>query len=309
MITKSKSKQTLLAVDSLTKQFGGHRVLSEVSFEVYAGEITGIIGPNGAGKTTCFNCIAGELTPDGGTIKFKDRPIGGMKPHGVYKTGLHRTFQIPRPIDSVSLVENVMLPYRQQMGERALVALFSAMSQKQRNFGAMSAVLTRLKLEKLAFKPPSALSKLQRKLSDLAGGLTKVQRQEERIFEDALAMLRLLNLEKLAFEPARVLSGGQKKLLELARVLVDDPQIVLLDEPTAGVNPTLGAKIGAHLKQICEERNLTFLMVSHDMSVVRNICKRVIVMANGEILTEGTPDEVTNDERVQRAYLGTERAQ
>ena len=262
MVTESKSKQTILEVNSLTKKFGGHRVLSGVSFEVYAGEITGIIGPNGAGKTTCFNCIAGELKPDGGTIKFKDRTIGGMKPNGVYKTGLHRTFQIPRPIDSVSLVENVMLPYRQQTGERALGSLFT---------------------------------------------FRRVKKQEQRIFEDALAMLRLLNLEKLAFEPARVLSGGQKKLLELARVLVDEPQIVLLDEPTAGVNPTLGAKIGSHLKQICEERNLTFLMVSHDMSVVRNICERVIVMTNGEILTEGTPDEVTNDERVQRAYLGTER--
>jgi len=248
-----------LSVSDLTKRFGGNRVLRGVSFEVGRGDITGVIGPNGAGKTTCFNCISGELKADGGAIRFEQAKINGLPPNRLYKMGLHRTFQIPGPISSVSLVENVMLAYKNQTGERFWRPLLTPF---------------------------------------------RVGRAERRYFDASMETLRLLNLEKLAFEPARVLSGGQKKLLELARALVGEPKVILLDEPTAGVNPTLGLFIGEHIQRICEERDLTFLMISHDMSVVRRICKRVIVMANGATLTEGTPEQVSEDARVQQAYLG-----
>src|SRR6202007_851257 len=98
---------SVLAVDPLTKQFGGFTALNAVSFEVKAGEILGLIGPNGSGKTTCFNCISGALLPSGGSIKFLGDETGGLPPDAVCHCGVARTFQIPRPFRKLSILENV----------------------------------------------------------------------------------------------------------------------------------------------------------------------------------------------------------
>ena len=97
----------MLAVDGLTKRFGGFTALNRVSFEVKPGEILGLIGPNGSGKTTCFNCISGALVPTSGAIRFKDHDIAGLTPDAVCHRGIARTFQIPRPFRKLSILENV----------------------------------------------------------------------------------------------------------------------------------------------------------------------------------------------------------
>lgn len=102
------------------------------------------------------------------------------------------------------------------------------------------------------------------------------------------------------------LSGGQKKLLELARVLMADPQMILLDEPGAGVNPTLMKELIKKILQL-QEKGLTFLLIEHDMDLVLKLCNPVIVMTEGQKLTEGTFTEVRRDERVLEAYLGRRR--
>ena len=102
------------------------------------------------------------------------------------------------------------------------------------------------------------------------------------------------------------LSGGQKKLLELARVLMADPQMILLDEPGAGVNPTLMKELIKKILQL-QEKGLTFLLIEHDMDLVLKLCDPVIVMTEGQKLTEGTFTEVRRDERVLEAYLGRRR--
>jgi branched-chain amino acid transport system ATP-binding protein len=99
--------ETMLKVSGLTKRFGGFTALSEVSFEVYEGEILGLIGPNGSGKTTAFNCISGALAPTAGSIRFKDHEIAGLTPDAICHRGLARTFQIPRPFRKLSILENV----------------------------------------------------------------------------------------------------------------------------------------------------------------------------------------------------------
>ncbi|MCP5047891.1 MAG: ABC transporter ATP-binding protein, partial [bacterium] len=95
-----------------------------------------------------------------------------------------------------------------------------------------------------------------------------------------------------------------KKLLELARSMMADPEMVLLDEPGAGINPTLMQKLMSRIRQLCEEKGITFLLIEHDMNLVMNLCNPVIVMSEGQKLTEGTPEEVKTDERVLEAYLG-----
>ena len=99
----------MLAVTGLSKRFGGFLAVNQVSFEVREREILGLIGPNGSGKSTIFNLIAGTLRPTGGSIRFAGAEIGGLAAHRVCRSGIARTFQIPRPFRKLSLIENVTL--------------------------------------------------------------------------------------------------------------------------------------------------------------------------------------------------------
>lgn len=131
-----------------------------------------------------------------------------------------------------------------------------------------------------------------------------VRTQEKAIHEKAIEVLEFVELIDLKDEYAGSLSGGQKKLLELAKSLMADPKMVLLDEPGAGVNPTLMRKLIANIRKLCEEKGITFFLIEHDMDLVMSLCNPVIVMSEGKKLAEGTPEEIKKDERVLEAYLG-----
>ena len=131
----------------------------------------------------------------------------------------------------------------------------------------------------------------------------RVAREERAAFAKAMDLLDFVTLAPLAREPARKLSGGQRKLLELARVLMADPTIILLDEPAAGVNPSLLEVIIARILEI-NRRGTAFFVIEHNMDMVARLCGRVFVMATGRLLCEGAPDVVARDPRVIAAYLG-----
>jgi branched-chain amino acid transport system ATP-binding protein len=122
----------------------------------------------------------------------------------------------------------------------------------------------------------------------------------------AVELLDTLDLGKLAGDYAGTLSGGQRKLLELGRALMVEPSLVLLDEPMAGINPTLGARLLDHIQRLRSEHGMTFLFVEHDMEVVMNHSDRVIVMAEGRVIAAGDPDAVRDDPAVVDAYLGAD---
>jgi branched-chain amino acid transport system ATP-binding protein len=130
-----------------------------------------------------------------------------------------------------------------------------------------------------------------------------VAAEERRAVERARALLDFVTLSPLEQEPARVLSGGQRKLLELARVLMADPQAILLDEPAAGVNPSLLELIIDRILEL-NRQGRTILLIEHNMDMVTRLCGRVVVMAAGRRLAEGRPDEVARDPAVVSAYLG-----
>ncbi len=248
----------VLMARNVVRRFGGLYAVNDVSFDVRRGEILGLIGPNGAGKTTMFDLLAGSVLPSSGQIVLNGITVSGEPAHRRIGRGLGRTFQIPRPLANLSLVENVMLAGQGQTGE-SLIANF--------------------------LRP------------------WKV-RAEERLAEDkAMDLLDLVTLSKLAHEPARVLSGGQRKLLELARVMMADPAIILLDEPAAGVNATLLEVIMDRIREI-NARGVTFLLIEHNIDMVTRLCHRVLVMAGGQLICEGTASEVARDPRVIEAYLG-----
>lgn len=132
----------------------------------------------------------------------------------------------------------------------------------------------------------------------------RVQAEERAAREKAREILAFVKLDRLADAPARNLSGGQLKLLELGRTLMSDPSLILLDEPGAGVNPTL---LGEIIERIAElnTRGVTFLIIEHNMDLVMNLCRPVVVMAAGKLLMEGEPEAVRQDPRVLEAYLGS----
>lgn len=249
----------MLELRGVSKAFGGLRAVDGVSFTLPRGAIGGLIGPNGAGKTTLFNTIAGALAPSGGQILFEGQDIAGYAPHRVYRSGIARTFQIPRPFGELSVLENVMLAPLAQSGEQFWNTLF---------------------------RPG------------------RVRAQERANRGKAVEILDFLNLTRLADEPARNLSGGQLKLLELGRTLMSDPRLILLDEPGAGVNPTLLGQIVERIAEL-NGRGITFLIIEHNMDLVMNLCRPIVVMAGGRLLMQGEPEEVRRDPRVLDAYLGS----
>ena len=160
-------------------------------------------------------------------------------------------------------------------------------------------------LENLAVAAPSQIG--EGIFSSWFGG-RRVRKREAAVIELARDTLEFLGLTHVGEELAGNLSGGQKKLLEIGRTMMNDSKVVLLDEPGAGVNPTLMLKVAEMIEQLNEERGYTFCIIEHDMDMIARLCGKVVVLAEGQVLMQGSMDEVRNDERVIDAYFGGEIA-
>ena len=157
-------------------------------------------------------------------------------------------------------------------------------------------------LENLMLAPPDqAGEKLWRSVTP--GTRDTVVAQESELREQVWETLEFFEIDHLAEEEAGNLSGGQQKLLEMSRAMMTDPEMLLLDEPMAGVNPTLEEKLLDRIHDL-REQGYTFLLVEHDMDVIMENCERVIVMHQGSILADGPPEAIRNNETVIEAYLG-----
>ena len=247
-----------LEIRELVRAFDGVRAVDGATLEVGAGSITGLIGPNGAGKSTLFNCVSGFLRPESGRVLLDGKRIDARAPHRIARAGLVRTFQTPRALTRMTVLENVALAAPRNDGER------------------------------------------------LGRGYGRRARGRERSARArAGELLALVRLDGHADALAGTLSGGQRKLLELVRALMVEPRILLLDEPMAGVSPRLRVELLEHILALRERDGVTLLIVEHDLDFVMRASDRVIVMNDGRVIAEGSPDEVRVDERVVDAYLGT----
>jgi branched-chain amino acid transport system ATP-binding protein len=156
-------------------------------------------------------------------------------------------------------------------------------------------------LENLMLVPPRQLGESLWRSWFFPGS---VRSQEKEVREKALNALELAGLSGLKDEYAGNLSGGQKRLLELARTLMAEPEMILFDEPGAGVNPGERRTLADRIRQFVRERGTTVLLIGHEMELVMDVCDPIIVLERGRKLTEGTPEQVRSDKRVLEVYLG-----
>ena len=236
----------ILKVSGVGKRFGGVRAVHQVSFHINEGEIFGLIGPNGAGKTTLFNLINGVIRPDEGSVVFRGQDITGMPPYRVVRLGLSRTHQIVKPLNEMTVLENVTVG-----------ACFGASN--------------------LSLKAAHAVAR---------------------------DVLKLVELDDRTDHLAGELNIAGKKRLEIARAVAAQPGLLLLDETLAGLNPTEVGRMIDVVRRLRDERGIAILMIEHLMQVIMDLSDRIMVLNFGEMLAEGRPEEIANDEVVIEAYLG-----
>lgn len=234
----------VLQVKHIVKQFGGLTAVNDVSLNVNKGEIVGLIGANGAGKTTLFNMIAGAFKPTSGTIEFYNREIQGLQSNKICKLGIARTYQIVRPFQQLSVLDNVTV-------------------------GALN-------------KHPNV--KIAKEYAANVCDLIELGTRKDVIGAN-------LTLPEL-------------KRMEMARAIATEPELLLLDEALAGLNPSESMRMVDVIKRINAERNMTIVIIEHVMRALMSLSHRIYVLNQGRLIAEGTPAEISRDPLVIRSYLG-----
>jgi branched-chain amino acid transport system ATP-binding protein len=275
---------SLLEVRDLVKTFDAVRAVDGVSFTIQPGQTVSLIGPNGSGKTSMINLISGVLRPTSGQVFLDGKKISGSRVERIAELGIARTFQNGRVFGNMSVRDNVLVGMHTQLkAARPFPSL--------RHIPVLRWISLLAETGVALVQPPG------------------VRREEQSLLAEARQQLERFGQRLLPREEqlAYTLSYANRRRTEIARALALRPRLLLLDEPTAGMNPTETAEV---LEQLLELRaqGQTILLVEHKLDLVMKLSDRVLVMDSGKLIAQGTPEVVQTDERVIEAYIGRRRS-
>lgn len=281
----------ILQVDNLMMRFGGIKALNDVSLAVERGSVTSLIGPNGAGKTTVFNCLTGFYRATGGRIVLNAN---------------QRSTDVIQVLGQKIHAGDWINPTR--LGSRLWYKMFGGAHLVNRAGLARTFQNIRLFREMSVIENLLVAQHMQVNRQLLAGVLnTRGYREaENRALDRAFYWLENVDLVASANRLAGTLSYGQQRRLEIARAMCTRPELICLDEPAAGLNPVETEALSAILHRLRADHRISVLLIEHDMPMVMRISDYIVVLDHGDVIAQGTPQQIRHDPKVIAAYLGAE---